>query len=453
MTKIRKIHLESRAMTKPSTRISAACRRGKVVILVAFMLPTVLIPILAIGVDGGLLMEDRRRLQAASDAAALAAAAQLYRENPDFISNNSNTSHPPNTAQAHAAALDTLNEHGFESAVCEVRTVSIPASSANPRINGMPGTIEVNVTFLQPRGFSGLWGSDALKVAARAVARVRNYSQGNGIILLEDTDDRALYGRGGGTLLVNQGGAVDNSTGSQAALTDGTGTVLAAKSFDVTGGAVGGGFYETPYPAAGLAEPYTGSVPVPDPLRDLPEPSSLEYPVQIAPPNSGPSGSTITLQPGRYTTRLFYDGPRTIALEPGIYYLEQGIGLQGQVQLTGSGVMIYNAGSGGNNINLGGQGTWTISPPTSGPYAGVGIFQSRNTADQNTTNILRGNGGAGVTGAIYCPTTEVRLTGNGTQVLGSQFIARTLEMDGNGHFTVNFAAPKAPQPPILELVE
>jgi hypothetical protein len=56
---------------------------------------------------------------------------------------------------------------------------------SNPRINGKPGTVEVVVTHLQPRWFSKLWGVSDLPVTARAVARVRSFSQGSGIILLE----------------------------------------------------------------------------------------------------------------------------------------------------------------------------------------------------------------------------------------------------------------------------
>jgi hypothetical protein len=422
-----------------------------VAVLVAIMLPTVLIPILAVGVDGALLMEDRRRLQAAVDAAALRAALQLYQDNQ---THKQKKVLPPNTFGARDAALAYLDTHGFTSSNCESRTVRMPAISSNPRLNGQPGTIEVVVTFRQPRAFSALWGGDSLRVTARAVSRVKNFSQGNGIIILEEADNQALYGRGGGMLLVNEGGVVVNSTGTQAGETNGTETVLAAHSFDVTGGTYGNGFYYSPYPDAGPAVPYTGSVPVPDPLRNLPDPNPLDYPVQTAPANAGPSGATITLYPGRYTSRLYYDGPRTVALMPGFYYLEQGIGLQGQVQMVASGVTIYNAGSGDlGNVDLGGQGVWTLSPQTSGTYAGVSIFQSRHTASQETTMILRGNGGSGVTGTFYAPTTKVRLTGNGTQTLASQFIARTLEMDGNGHFTVDFAALGAPQPVVLELVE
>jgi len=435
---------------KKSRLGTAKQNAGKVAVLVAVMLPTVLIPLLAIGVDGGLLMNNRRELQSAVDGAALAAAAQLYYENPNHSRNSVQLSA---SEGARSAALETLDLDGFSSESCQVRTVNIPATSDNSRINGKPGTVEVEVTYLQSRSFSRLLGSSNLQVTARAVARVRNFSQGNGIIILEESENRALYGRGGGQLIVNDGGTVVNSTGASAAQTDGTTTVLAATSFDVTGGYSGDRFFQTPYPSAGSATPYTGSVPVSDPLRDLPEPNPADYPVRTAPPNAGPSGSTITLLPGRYTARLYYDGPRTIALEPGFYYLEKGIQLQGQVQLIGREVTIYNVGAGDDNINLGGQGNWSLTPPTSGPYAGISIYQSRYTASEETTVILRGNGGAGVTGTIYVPTTVVRLTGNGTQVLGSQFIARKLEMDGNGHFTIDYPAAKAPQPPVIELVE
>jgi hypothetical protein len=285
------------------------------------------------------------------------------------------------------------------------------------------------------------------------VARVKNFSQGNGILILEESDNNALSGSGGGTLIVNEGGVVVNSTGEEAATTDGSTTILAATSFDVTGNYSGDRFFQTPYPASGPAVPYTGSVPVPDPLRNLPEPNPADFTVQNAPNNGGPDNAVITLQPGRYTTRLHYTASRTIVLQPGLYYLERGLSLEGNAQLIAEGVMLYNRGSGNQGISLAGGGSWTLTPPLSGTYEGVSLFQSRTTANENTTTVLSGNGGGVSHGTIYCPTTKVQLTGNGTQTLGSQFIARTLEMSGNGTFTVDFAAPKAPQPPVLELVE
>jgi hypothetical protein len=423
-------------------------RRGKVVVLVAILLPTVLIPILGLGVDGGTLMQDQRRLHGAVDAAALAAAAQLWRDNSDH---NLISSPPPVTDAAIDAALKMLDNHGFTSEVCQSREITTPASSANQRVDGKGGTIEVEVTFLQPRSFTRIWSKADLPVKVRSVARVKNFSQGNGILILEESEPRALYGQGSGTLLVNEGGVVVNSTSQSAAETSGNQIVLAATSFDVAGKAIGDRYYETPYPESGPANPYDGSTPVPDPLADLPEPDPAAF-VNRSTPHGG-SGN-VTLQPGRYRNRLSFTGNTVVNLEPGVYYLEKGISVLGDVTLTGTGVTIYNVGSGSaNNIQLQGNGTWSLTPPTSGPYEGVALYQSRNTASQDTTMTLQGNGGAGLVGTVYAPTTKVLVTGSGTQTLGSQFIARTLEMSGSGHFTVDFAAPKAPQPPVVELIE
>src|SRR5687767_14524117 len=121
-------------------------RSGKVVVLVAVLLPTVLIPMLALGVDGAQLMEDKRRLQAAVDAAALAGATRLWQDNS---SHNLVSVPPPNILGARTAALSNLEMHGFTTDQCHVRTVNIPAiGSSNPRVNLKPGTCEVIVTYL-----------------------------------------------------------------------------------------------------------------------------------------------------------------------------------------------------------------------------------------------------------------------------------------------------------------
>src|SRR3954447_23352436 len=53
-------------------------RRGNVVVLVAFCI-TILAGVAAIAIDGGAIMDDVQKVQAAADASALAAAEQLYK--------------------------------------------------------------------------------------------------------------------------------------------------------------------------------------------------------------------------------------------------------------------------------------------------------------------------------------------------------------------------------------
>src|SRR5262245_22351435 len=65
-------------MTLRLRRDRRRCRRGTIIVILAiFMVP--LVAILAIGLDGGLLMGERRRAQAAADASAYAAAGLLYK--------------------------------------------------------------------------------------------------------------------------------------------------------------------------------------------------------------------------------------------------------------------------------------------------------------------------------------------------------------------------------------
>ena len=73
-------------------------------------------------------------------------------------------------------------------------------------------------------------------------------------------------------------------------------------------------------------------------------------------------------------------------MNSGIYIIEGGgFTVSGNASVTGSGVMIVNAGSkypttGGTygSITLSGNGSYNLSPPTSGTYAGIVIFQTRD---------------------------------------------------------------------------
>src|SRR5436309_1881946 len=53
-------------------------RRGNVVVLMAFCI-TILVGMAAVAIDGGAIMDDVQKVQAATDASALAAAEQIFR--------------------------------------------------------------------------------------------------------------------------------------------------------------------------------------------------------------------------------------------------------------------------------------------------------------------------------------------------------------------------------------
>ena len=95
---------------------------------------------------------------------------------------------------------------------------------------------------------------------------------------------------------------------------------------------------------------------------------------------------------------------------------------------------IFNAGSkypttGGTygSITLSGNGSYNLSPPTTGTYAGIVIFQSRDNSKALT---FSGNA-SGMTGTIYAPAAQLAESGNAAAQCGRS-IVDTLTISGNG---------------------
>ncbi len=102
--------------------------------------------------------------------------------------------------------------------------------------------------------------------------------------------------------------------------------------------------------------------------------------------------------------------------------------LSGNNTVTGSNVKIYLTGANAA-VTLVGNGSLSLTPMTTGPYAGLSIFQDRS--DSSSWD-LHGNGGMNVTGTIYAPAASITATGNGN-ALGSQLIANNITLKGNGN--------------------
>jgi hypothetical protein len=159
------------------------------------------------------------------------------------------------------------------------------------------------------------------------------------------------------------------------------------------------------------------------------------------------SASQITLNPGLYVGGITSSGKGNIFLNPGIYYMKGGFSFSGQGGLIGYNVMIFNdPQSNSETISLGGQGAITLTPPDSGPYAGVTLFQSRTSTYQPGISVT-GSGVAPLlmTGTFYAPKAELKVTGNGVEdTIGSQYISNTLILGGNGTFKVDWKPALVP---------
>jgi len=126
---------------------------------------SVLMAMLAVVADGGLLLVERRHAQATADAAALAAAAVLY------LGGSTDTA----SASASAKVVASLNDYTNDGTTSKVAVNISPANYSGGPNAGTPiplGYAEATVTWYQPRFFSGIFGSGAIPVSARAVAGV-----------------------------------------------------------------------------------------------------------------------------------------------------------------------------------------------------------------------------------------------------------------------------------------
>src|SRR5260370_10787793 len=137
-------------MRRASPSLPLTQRRGAVIPIVALCLLT-LLGILAIALDGGILLSERRHAQAVADAAALAAACSLYQNYAADKGLDPNGTAAKN-ALAYAAAGGYSND-GTQSPV----TSNIPPTSGD--YVGKARYADVVVQFNQPRYFSGIFGS------------------------------------------------------------------------------------------------------------------------------------------------------------------------------------------------------------------------------------------------------------------------------------------------------
>lgn len=417
-------------------------RRGSIVVLVAISL-VALLAFVAIAVDGGGLMERRRSVQATADAAALSAAGSLFLNYP------SNDGYDAGgDAAARARATAAANGYGDDRSLVTVRvSPQLYLGGPNKGTPLPPGYVETTVQFNQQRRFSAILGSGALPVAARAVARGQWEPSNVGIHVLDLYAKGSLNATGTGVSTVTGGASiVVNSNHPEAAITNG-GTLTAAR-FDITGGTYssgnGGGFF---------GDIRTGVDPTPDPLRHIPAPVASDYATQSMGKVQVSNGSR-TLRPGIYHGGITISGQGNVTLEPGVYYMSGG-GFQfgGQGSLTADGVMIYSdPKQPSDNINISGSGNGAVrmTPPTSGTYKGLTLFQRRTAENQMNVS---GNGAFYVTGTFYTANALLTVSGGGDSAIGSQYISRYLEIVGNANLLIDYAPERCIPRRVLGLVE
>jgi Flp pilus assembly protein TadG len=165
-------------------------------------------------------------------------------------------------------------------------------------------------------------------------------------------------------------------------------------------------------------EPENNCDPLDDPYATLGPPSDTSCKQSTTNVAVQP-GQTKTLQPGVYCGGLTLKGD--VTLNPGLYVIKDGsLTLNSQGTITGNGVTFYLMGTNaGFDITAGSN--LALSAMTAGDYRGLLLVQDRNS-NVGSASKLNGNSGTVLTGAIYIPTQTVRMNGSGTFGQASPFM-------------------------------
>jgi hypothetical protein len=197
----------------------------------------------------------------------------------------------------------------------------------------------------------------------------------------------------------------------------------------------------------------TGAPPTPDPLQTIPQPNLATATIQSTTPVSV-TGTTTSLPPGVYQGGISVGNGGNLTLQPGIHIMDGGgFNVTGSGSVTGNQVMIYNTGgAAAGPIDLQGSGTMKLTPPTSGNYKGIAIFQDRLLTNGLT---MVGNSNLQIGGAVYAPNAPLSvsgLLGFTPGEPGSALITSTLTVSGASKYQVN-AGSNRPQVPDVRLVD
>jgi len=386
--------------------------RGQVIVLVTAALFTLLL-VVGMVIDVGIILEQKRQLQNAVDAAALA-GARAATDDPLL---------------AQAAAEEYLLLNGFDPADVSL-TITVDPYYADDQV-------EVTATAIVPTAFFTIAGIDSKTVTVRAVgeARPTSGSSDYAFVALNETACVAFEKSGNSDLTINGGGIMTNSSCAPDAFwAHGNGSIDSLMTNYYTEGdaRITGSTVLSPAPSANESR-------ISDPLTGLPIPS-----VPTSPDSSGTTDapdllritSPTTLRPGVYWGGIAVNSD--VTLEPGVYVMAGGgLSTAGGGSLQGFGVLIYNTDNPGvqdcGSMVLTGSNNVALTPMNSGDYEHITLWQ-----DVNCNETFAFSGGHSLAaGVIYVPGAHFDLVGGG--VLGAvQVFADTIAVTGNSDIIMDF---------------
>lgn len=401
-------------------------REGVILIWIA-VLAMVLVGISGLAVDAAHMYFVGHQLQVTADAAARAGAYIVHRD-PADVQAFVREVVAENTALGEELQLaDEDIEIGLytpSDVPGEVGTFTVTGESPNA-VRVTARRTEGSLSGPVPTYFGRIFFVDTLNVSRFAIAQ-QSGGAGAGLIVLHSDTPCALHMDSNARIRVGNGAVQVNSSATNGLCMD-SNSEIDSGAVNVSGGARMRGNARM---TGTLNE---GVSPLDDPLADLPVPSTGTDRGSVR----LDSNSRRTIEPGYYSGGIKLDSNSSLYLNPGVYVLDGvGLVLRSNTSIRGEGVSIYVK----NDINAGSRtyvrsnGWMDLTPPSTGPYKDVVLWQSRaNTNDM----VINSNGHMNVEGAVYLPNpnSTAHLNSNG-DVFGNTVLAHRVHLDSNAEVVV-----------------
>jgi hypothetical protein len=331
---------------------------------------------LALEVTG--LYLQQRKMQAATDAAVLAASV------------------PGRTvAQARGDALAIAGEYGFMEG--DISNVVVTVAAIAPTTLYPLGGTEVLLQKQFRPALISLFITKDVIVRARSFSIYGRRSPGC-ILALDPVGAGAITIRNQSSIFNTQCEIVSNSISSEALILE-IGARVFGPTFLV-------GNYRLGVNAAIVGTPLVinGTPPVTDPYATVQLPQAGSCTSQ-----SATIRGTTTLNPGRFCSGMGVANNAKVTLNPGVYFIDQSLSLGNNATITGTGVtLLLNQAP---QVVLAGGVTLALTPPLTGTTAGITIASQRQNSGVFSIN---NNAVLKVEGAIYLPGMTASISGNAT---------------------------------------
>jgi len=406
--------------------------RGSVIVFFAASL-MLFVALSAAVIDLGYLYGMHGKMQATTDAAALAGASQLGDEDAvktaavSYAVKNMPTAANGNVVSAADAEIGYwhFTNRTFTPGGSPTNAVRVTGRRTAENSNG------VGLFFAQIIGF------DEGDVATQSVAAQLTVSPPC-LLALDASQSQA--GKVNNGTVNAEGCAFHVNSAAPDALDIAQNGTLEADSVCSRGGVSGLGTSNPP--------PQTPCPNLDDPLSDLEPPTfgGCDH------TNTKYSSGSHTLSPGVYCKGISLSSTAQVEFEPGVYIIDGGsLSATGNsAQMHGEGVTFFFTD--GGSLGLAGQGSIELSAPTSGDYKGI-LFFGDPEEPAGLGHSVSGGANMVYEGTMYFPTGDLSFTGNGSGSTVAGYtvaIARTLTFSGNGSLNFKWdASADVPLPDAL----